>query len=72
ARILPARIPATGADDALVRACPALAGKKALAGRATAFVCERGSCRAPTSDPAKLRDQIAKIDRALIDRPSDR
>jgi len=73
ARVLSARIPARGADEALEQAFPAFAGKRALTGKPTAFVCERGSCRAPTSDPAKLRDQLTKIERArTTDRPSGR
>jgi uncharacterized protein YyaL (SSP411 family) len=73
ARVLPARIAGAGADEPLVHAFATLEGKKALRGKPTAFVCERGSCRAPTSDPAKLRDQIAKIAGATVtDPPSAR
>ena len=55
-RILVLRIPAEGTADAW----PNVAGKKALAGKSTAFVCERGSCKLPTSDPAVLRKQITR------------
>jgi uncharacterized protein len=58
ARILPARIDADGPSPALQAAFPALGGKKALRGKPTAFVCERGQCQAPTSDPAILRKQL--------------
>ncbi|MBC8072691.1 MAG: hypothetical protein IAG13_30505, partial [Deltaproteobacteria bacterium] len=65
-RVLVMRIPADGLGPDDVRAWPALLGKKALAGVPTAFVCERGSCRAPTGDPDVLRRQLA------TDRPSGR
>ena len=38
---------------------PALEGKRALGGEPTAYVCERGRCELPTSDPAVLRRQLA-------------
>jgi uncharacterized protein len=72
ARVLSARVPAGGADATLAKSFPALAGKTARAGKPTAYVCERGSCRLPTSDPAKLRDQLAKIERARIEPVTDR
>lgn len=40
---------------------PLVEGKVALAGAPTAFVCERGHCELPTSDPAVFRQQLAKI-----------
>ncbi len=43
------------------RMIPALAGKRALAGRATAFVCEQGICQQPTSDPKVLAKQLERI-----------
>ena len=63
ARVLPIRIGATGPSAALHDSFPALRGKQALRGKATAFVCERGSCQAPASDPAVLRNQL----RAALD-----
>ncbi len=48
--------PQLAANVALV---PALAGKRALAGAPTAYVCERGRCELPTSDPDVLRQQLA-------------
>ena len=37
---------------------PVLAGKRAMGGSATAYVCKFGSCKRPTSDPAELERQI--------------
>jgi uncharacterized protein YyaL (SSP411 family) len=37
---------------------PLLADRAALGGRATAYVCERFVCRAPTTDAAELRRQL--------------
>jgi uncharacterized protein len=59
-RILFIRIPAGGAPASDHAAWPALVGKKSLGGKSTAFVCERGSCKLPTSDPAVLRKQITR------------
>ncbi len=39
---------------------PLVRGKKALRGKATAYVCERQRCELPTRDPAKFVKQIAK------------
>jgi uncharacterized protein YyaL (SSP411 family) len=38
---------------------PWLADKRALGGRTTAYVCERGVCALPTSDPDVLTRQLA-------------
>ncbi len=57
-RGLPVRVPAAGAPQQWLTPFPALAGKKALGGRATAYVCERGACQLPTSDPSVLRQQL--------------
>jgi hypothetical protein len=42
------------------RVLPILDGKRALHGKTTAFVCERGRCELPTADPAIFARQIAK------------
>ena len=55
ARVLVARVPAAGAPEALIKGFPALEGKKAIGDKPTAFLCKRGACEAPTSDPAVLR-----------------
>jgi uncharacterized protein len=59
-RILPIRLPADGASPALLKAYPALSGKDAQGKTSRAFVCQHGSCQAPTSDPIKLRSQLER------------
>ena len=39
---------------------PAVANKKPIAGRTTAYVCEEGICKRPTSDPAVFAKQLAE------------
>jgi hypothetical protein len=55
-----ARVPAEGITDDDAARWPALAGKIARAGKPTAYLCTRGSCRMPTSDPATLRAQLVE------------
>ncbi len=43
-------------------------GKPAQGGRATAYVCEAGRCERPTSDPAVLATQLARVKPLLPDR----
>jgi uncharacterized protein len=51
---------AAGAElDALATLAPIAMGKAALGDRATAYVCEHGSCRLPTTDPAEMLRQVA-------------
>jgi hypothetical protein len=52
------RVPAAGADAALVARAPFTAGKTAKPGEARAFVCQRGACKLPTSDPIELARQV--------------
>src|SRR5262249_44624878 len=40
---------------------PLVHDKRALAGRATAYVCEARVCALPTSDPAVLKAQLAEV-----------
>jgi uncharacterized protein YyaL (SSP411 family) len=46
---------------ALAAVVPLVAEKKAIDGKATAYVCERGVCQLPTSDPDELARQLAKV-----------
>jgi uncharacterized protein YyaL (SSP411 family) len=59
ARILPVLLDATGVPPSLSAGFPALQGKKAIGDRPTAYVCERGRCERPTSDPAQLHKQLS-------------
>ncbi len=53
-------IPAKGAGKDLLALAPALDGKTALEGKATAYVCEFGVCQAPTTDPGQMREQMLR------------
>jgi len=53
-------VPAGGAPADLVALAPVLEGKTAAAGDATAYVCEYGTCQAPTSDSAQVRKQVLR------------
>jgi len=46
---------------------PLVRGKRAIEGRATAYVCEQGRCELPTSEPAVFRAQLAARSRASVD-----
>ena len=49
-------------DEArIAKVIPAVEGKRTREGKPTAYVCERGICQAPTSDPSKLRAQLVEI-----------
>jgi uncharacterized protein len=51
-------VPAGGAGDDLLRIAPALAGKTAIQGRATAYVCEFGTCQNPTTSVEQMLEQL--------------
>ena len=53
-------VPAAGASTQLAKTLPPVAGKKALNGQALAYVCVRGACKEPTSDPAVFRKQLSE------------
>jgi hypothetical protein len=52
------QVPAGGVAAETGERLPALAGKRAEAGRATAYVCRAGACRRPTGEPDELRRQV--------------
>jgi uncharacterized protein YyaL (SSP411 family) len=62
---LPNRVFAIAAEgakrDRLSELVPSLVGKSALGGRITAFVCERGRCQSPTSDPEVFERQLGEL-----------
>ncbi len=49
--------------DRLARLVPLIEGKSAVRGEVTAFVCQRGVCQLPTSDPAAFERQLGKVQR---------
>ncbi|MCB9726942.1 MAG: thioredoxin domain-containing protein [Deltaproteobacteria bacterium] len=51
-------VAATGPTPEQLEALPALAGKDAGAAAARAFVCVRGACKQPTTEPRTLRQQL--------------
>jgi hypothetical protein len=53
-RFLPNVVVAIGHGDEV----PLLAGRERIDGKATAYVCERFSCRAPVTDPSTLAAQL--------------
>ncbi|HEY5091574.1 MAG TPA: thioredoxin domain-containing protein [Polyangia bacterium] len=53
---------AEGEDlGALAALAPFVAEKRALGGRSTAYVCERGRCELPTADPSVLARQLGRV-----------
>ncbi|HTF56872.1 MAG TPA: thioredoxin domain-containing protein, partial [Planctomycetota bacterium] len=50
-----AGVPADGPDADLVRRLPMVEGKKAVKGRAAAYVCENYSCQSPVTTLEELR-----------------
>ena len=47
--------------EQLARIAPIASAKIALGGLATAYVCERGACRLPATDPAEMEAQIEAL-----------
>ncbi len=46
--------------NARARTVPLLRDRVARDGRATAYVCERFTCKLPVTDPAALREQLGR------------
>ena len=45
------------------RIIPAAKGKFALKGKTTAYVCEKGICKLPTTDPARFAQQLKEVEK---------
>ena len=45
------------------RLIPAAKGKYALKGKTTAFVCEKGICKLPATDPASFAQQLGEVEK---------
>ncbi len=58
--------------EALARRIAGLDAKHALHGSPTAFVCERGRCQLPTSDPLVLARQLAQVEPLFTPRDQKR
>jgi len=50
------------------RVVPLLEGRRAIRGKATAYVCWNNVCDLPTSDPSTFASQLAKIEPLYPDR----
>ena len=51
-------MPPSGPTPELEALLPSAKNKTARSGKATAYVCQSGSCQQPTTDPAVLKNQI--------------
>ncbi len=49
------------AADKLARLVPLVEGKTAIAGKPTAYVCEKRTCKLPTNDPEVFAKQISTV-----------
>ena len=61
---LPSRVLAAGSESViatLAEVVPFVRGKVAQAGRPTAYVCRRGRCELPVSEPAALEAQLRAV-----------
>ncbi len=51
-------VPGEGPDKELLKLAPALDSKIAIGGKATAYVCEYGTCKTPTQDVTVMLEQV--------------
>ena len=61
---VPNKVVMAGTEEELARLAatvPWLAEKKAIGGKATAYVCLKGACKLPTRDPAVFEKQIRAV-----------
>jgi hypothetical protein len=62
---LPNRAVAAAAEgaplEALAKLLPFAEGKRAIDGKPTAYVCEKGICALPTSDPSVFAAELKKV-----------
>jgi hypothetical protein len=49
--------------ETLSKLAPFMAGRVALGGKATGYVCERGRCELPTADPARFAELLKTVKR---------
>ena len=52
--------------ESQARLVPVAGGKLALKGKATAYVCEKGVCQLPATDPAMFAQQIGKVEKLVV------
>ncbi len=63
ATYLPHKVVVAATEDEIEKTeplAPFLSGKRTRGGKATAYVCELGTCRLPTTDPSALAKQLVR------------
>ena len=49
--------------EALKKTVPLVESKRAMKGKATAYVCIGQACKKPTSNPVELKKQLAEVEK---------